>query len=120
MPTAATAFTGPRPPSPGIATISRRSSPTTTAPHPPRTHGTARRRRATIRTGPGVFVRIDNLDRALATIAALRSRELHARADWVDRELPEHVDTYKNGGLLQMLDVDPATIPPVEVASQRG
>jgi len=41
-------------------------------------------------------------------ISVLRSRGLHARADWVDRELPELVDTYKNGALLRMLDVDPA------------
>jgi hypothetical protein len=53
-------------------------------------------------------------------ISVLRSRGLHARADWVDRELPELVDTYKNGALLQMLDVDPAAIPPVDVASRRG
>jgi hypothetical protein len=53
-------------------------------------------------------------------ISVLRSRGLHARADWVDRELPENVDTYKNGALLRMLDIDPAAIPPVDVASQRG
>jgi hypothetical protein len=53
-------------------------------------------------------------------VTVLRSRGLHARADWVDRELPALVDTYKNGALLQMLGVDPATIPAVDVASRRG
>jgi hypothetical protein len=43
-------------------------------------------------------------------IRVLRSRELHERADWVDRQLPELVDTYKNGALLEMLGVDPAVI----------
>lgn len=57
-------------------------------------------------------------------LSMLRSRGLHARAAWVDRELPELVDTYKNAALLQMLGVDPAAIPPahlpVEVAPRRG
>ena len=53
-------------------------------------------------------------------ISVLRSRGLHARADWVDRELPDLVDTYKNGALLEMLGVDPASLPPSTVASQRG
>jgi hypothetical protein len=56
-------------------------------------------------------------------ISVLRSRGLHARADWVDRELPDVVDTYKNGSLLQMLGVDPATIspadPPIRLASRQ-
>jgi len=53
-------------------------------------------------------------------ISALRSRGLHARADWVDRELPESIDTYKNSALLQMLGVDPTAIAPVNVASRQG
>ncbi|WP_242624301.1 hypothetical protein [Micromonospora kangleipakensis] len=53
-------------------------------------------------------------------IATLRSRGLHARADWVDRELPRLVDTYKNDSLLRTLDIDPAAMSPVEVASQQG
>ena len=56
-------------------------------------------------------------------VATLRSRGLHARADWVDRELPDVVDTYKNDSLLQMLGVDPATIspadPPIHIASRQ-
>jgi hypothetical protein len=52
-------------------------------------------------------------------LATLRFRGLHARADWVDRTLPEHVDTSKNDALLQMLGIDPASFQPV-VASGRG
>ena len=50
-------------------------------------------------------------------ISALRSRGLNARADWVDRELPELVDTYKNAALLQMLGIDTAGISPPHVTS---
>jgi len=39
-------------------------------------------------------------------VAELRSRRLHARADWVDRELPGLIDTYKNSTLLQMLGIN--------------
>jgi len=53
-------------------------------------------------------------------IATLRSRGLHARADWVDRTLPTAVDTYENGALLQMLDIDPATMSPVDAASRKA
>lgn len=53
-------------------------------------------------------------------ISVLRSRGLNARADWVDRELPELVDTYKNATLLQMLGVDPAGLSRARVASQQG
>jgi hypothetical protein len=53
-------------------------------------------------------------------IKVLRSRGLHARADWVDRELPELVDTHRNRSLLEMLGVDPAAISPVDVASRQG
>ena len=47
-----------------------------------------------------------------AIIATLRSRGLHARADWVDRELPALVDTYSNAALLRNLDIDPAAMAP--------
>jgi hypothetical protein len=52
-------------------------------------------------------------------ISVLRPRGLNARADWVDRELPGLVDTYKNAALLRMLDVDPAALSPVDVASRQ-
>lgn len=41
---------------------------------------------------------------------ALRRRGQHVRADWVDRELPDHVDTLRHGGLLATLDLDPADL----------
>jgi hypothetical protein len=53
-------------------------------------------------------------------VAALRSRDLHDRADWVDRQLPDLVDTYKNHSLLEMLGIDLADLPPIEVASTHG
>jgi hypothetical protein len=60
-----------------------------------------------------------HIDKA-AILSVLRSRGLYARADWVDRELPDLVDTYKNSALLRMLGIDPATIPPVDVAQRPG
>jgi hypothetical protein len=53
-------------------------------------------------------------------ITLLRSRGLHDRADWFDRELPELVDTHRNRALLEMLGVDPADFAPVDVASGQG
>jgi hypothetical protein len=38
-------------------------------------------------------------------VAALRERNQNARADWVDRELPDEVDTYLHSGLLQTLNL---------------
>jgi hypothetical protein len=40
----------------------------------------------------------------------LRDRGLHARAEWVDRELPERVDLEKNAGLLVTLHIKPADL----------
>ncbi len=100
---------------------------------------------ATVRTGPGQFTRIANLNDAPTAIATtrgrlrwagarrkrgnnamyinkveivsvLRSRGLHDRADWVERELPNLVDTGKNAALLKMLGVDSAALPPAQVA----
>lgn len=42
----------------------------------------------------------------LEVLATLRSRELHERADWVDRELPAFIDTVKNAALLRTLGID--------------
>lgn len=47
-------------------------------------------------------------------MAVLLSRGNENRAAWVDRELPELVDTYANGSLLRMLEIDLATMTPVE------
>jgi hypothetical protein len=53
-------------------------------------------------------------------IADLRSRQLHARADWVDRELPELIDTYKNSALLKLLDIDLDAMARANVVSSRS
>lgn len=50
-------------------------------------------------------------------IANLRARGLEARADWVDRQLPDLVDVDKNSALLQTLGIDPATLTAVDVAT---
>jgi hypothetical protein len=62
---------------------------------------------------------IMHIDKA-EIIEILRSRGLNDRADWVDRQLPQIVDTYQNGALLQMLNIDPATMSPVDVAQPEG
>ncbi|GAA4958168.1 hypothetical protein [Actinoplanes utahensis] len=48
--------------------------------------------------------------RKAVVIAALRERGQQARADFVDRELPERIDSTEHGGLLAMLHLDPATL----------
>jgi hypothetical protein len=48
-------------------------------------------------------------------MAQLRSRQLHARADWVDRELPELIDTYKNSAPLKMLGIDLDAVAPANM-----
>jgi hypothetical protein len=49
-------------------------------------------------------------------VATLRSRDLHGRADWVDREFPALIDTEKNASLLRTLGIDvsamASTTPP--------
>jgi hypothetical protein len=47
-------------------------------------------------------------------VAMLRARQLNARADWVQRELPESIDVYQNHALLDMLGIDPATVARVD------
>jgi len=39
-------------------------------------------------------------------VATLRSRDLHGRADWVDKELPALIDTARNAALLRTLGID--------------
>jgi hypothetical protein len=41
-----------------------------------------------------------------AIIAKLRERGQNARADWVDRELPDVVDPFLHSGLLSTLHLD--------------
>jgi len=43
-------------------------------------------------------------------IAVLRQRGQHARADFVDRELPERIDSAQHGGLLATLHLDLAEL----------
>jgi hypothetical protein len=43
-------------------------------------------------------------------VEMLRSRGQHDRAEWVDRELPDRVDTTKNAGILATLDLNPADL----------
>ncbi|BBH65285.1 hypothetical protein ACTI_19700 [Actinoplanes sp. OR16] len=43
-------------------------------------------------------------------VAALRERGQRIRADFVERELPDHIDTSRHGGLLAMLRLDPSTL----------
>ena len=40
----------------------------------------------------------------------LRDRGLDARAEWVDRELPERVDLEKNAGLLATMHISPSEL----------
>lgn len=39
-------------------------------------------------------------------VATLRSRALHGRADWVEKELPVLIDTARNAALLRTLGID--------------
>lgn len=41
-------------------------------------------------------------------LEALRRRGLNDRADWVDRELPDPIDTRVNASVLATLGIDPA------------
>jgi hypothetical protein len=43
-------------------------------------------------------------------LEALRERGLEDRAAFVDKELPDQVDTKKHGGLLSMLGLNPAEL----------
>ena len=40
-----------------------------------------------------------------AIVALLRQRGQDVRADWVERELPDEVDTYHHAGLLDTLRI---------------
>jgi len=53
-------------------------------------------------------------------VATLRSRGLDARADFVDKELPDRVDTYQNAALLRTLDIDPSTMAPSPAPQSEG
>lgn len=52
-------------------------------------------------------------------IAVLRAGGLPARASWVEREMPDHVDVRKNRSLLQMLGIDTAAMQSAEAGPGR-
>jgi len=54
--------------------------------------------------------------RRVEIVSILRSRGLHARADWFERELPERVDIGHNHSLLSTLDIDQATLTEADAA----
>ncbi|GAA3235187.1 hypothetical protein ACFO1B_24565 [Dactylosporangium siamense] len=43
-------------------------------------------------------------------LEVLRSRGQNDRADWVDRTMPDEIDTAKNSGLLSLLKLDAADL----------
>jgi hypothetical protein len=45
-------------------------------------------------------------------VATLRSRDLHGRADWVEKELPALIDTARNAALLRMLGINVDALTP--------
>lgn len=63
------------------------------------------------------------IDKA-AVLAALRSKGQDARADFVDRQLPDVIDSDANAGLLRTLGLEPAelavAVVPEVVASGQG
>jgi hypothetical protein len=50
-------------------------------------------------------------------IAKLRERGQDVRADWVDRELPDDVDTLRYGGLLATLHLEVSDLQPPSSAT---
>jgi hypothetical protein len=44
--------------------------------------------------------------RKTVVVATLRSRDLHGRADWVDKELPALIDIARNASLLNTLGIN--------------
>jgi hypothetical protein len=45
-------------------------------------------------------------------VATLRARDLHGRADWVDKELPAIIDTARNASLLRTLGINVDALAP--------
>ena len=43
-------------------------------------------------------------------VATLRSRDLHSRADWIEKELPALIDTARNASLLRTLGINVETL----------
>ncbi len=53
-------------------------------------------------------------------MALLLSRGNDVRAAWVDRQLPDLVDTVANDSLFRMLDIDLATMTPINQPPDPG
>ena len=45
-------------------------------------------------------------------VASLRSRDLHGRADWVEKEFPALIDTVRSASLLQTLGINLEALTP--------
>jgi hypothetical protein len=45
-------------------------------------------------------------------VATLRSRDLHGRADWVEKELPALIDTAQHASLLHLLGIELDSLTP--------
>jgi hypothetical protein len=43
-------------------------------------------------------------------LKALRRRAMDARADWVDRAMPDDIDIQRNASLFDTLGIDPQTL----------
>jgi hypothetical protein len=53
-------------------------------------------------------------------LEALRRRGLDARADWVDRAMPDDIDVRQNASLFDMLGIDAQTLAADEPANPKG
>jgi hypothetical protein len=49
-------------------------------------------------------------------VEELRARGLGERAEFVDRQLPDEIDTVKNASLLRMLRLDPDVVAAATIA----
>ncbi|MDW5327658.1 hypothetical protein [Plantactinospora sp. KLBMP9567] len=50
--------------------------------------------------------------RKTVVVATLRSRDLHGRADWIEKELPALIDTARNASLLRTLGINVDALAP--------
>lgn len=53
-------------------------------------------------------------------VATLRARDLHGRADWVDKELPAVIDTERNASLLRTLGINLDTLTSAPIGQAGG
>jgi hypothetical protein len=50
-------------------------------------------------------------------LAVLRSRDQHMRAEWVDREFPDHLDSVRDASLLVTLGITKADLAGIPSSS---